>query len=152
MKLFGRLLVVAALLAGSSGCAALLIGGAGAAGYAGYKYVKGEAKQFYPQPLAQTWNAVRQSVEQLGMPVTYEAADQFGARLESMTADGKKVTIKLVPRGYGTEVRVRVGLFGNEYVSKRLIAQVNQQLSGGQKPGTESIANKPCKPSEKLAL
>jgi len=152
MRLLVRILVFGALLIGGSGCAALLIGGAGAAGYAGYKYVKGEAKQFYPHPLAQTWTAVRESVQQLGMPVTYEAADQFGARLESVTAEGKKVTIKLVPRGYGTELRVRVGMFGDEYVSKRLLAQVNQRLCGDDGRGVESIADRPCPTGQKVSL
>ncbi len=152
MKLLFRPLVVGALLAGSSGCAALLVGGAGAAGYAGYKYLKGDAKQFYPHPLAQTWNALRQSVDQLGLPVTYEAADQFGAQLESMTADGKKITIKLLPRGHGTELRVRVGVFGDEYVSKRLLAQVTQQLTGGENRDVESIVDRLSCPPEKMSL
>ena len=120
--------VVAACLV--SGCTLLVLGGAGA-GAAGYAYVKGENEKVYPCPLSQTLPAVRAAVQETGLPVVSEAADDLGARLESRTSQGDKVTITLEPKGPSvTNVRIRVGVFGDEDASRLILGRIDQLLPG----------------------
>ena len=121
-------LVLSATAAFSSGCALLLVGGAGAATYA---YVNGESRKYYPYPVEQTWPAVRDSVVALGLPVVQEASNALGARLESRNAEGQKVTIKLEPKGAATKVEIRIGVFGDEDASQRILAEIDTRLAGG---------------------
>ena len=118
--------VLAACL--SSGCTLLVLGGAGA-GAAGYAYVKGESEKSYPYPIAQSLPAVRAAVKEAGLPAISEAADDLGAKLESRTAQGDKVSITLQPKGPAvTNVRVRVGVFGDEDASRLILARIDQLL------------------------
>ena len=127
LKLF---VAVVAILAGCfvGGCTLLVLGGAGA-GAAGYAYVKGENEKSYPVPLSQTLPAVREAVQQTGLPVISEAADDLGAKLESRTAQGDKVTITLEPKGPAvTNVRIRVGVFGDEDAARLILGRIDQLL------------------------
>lgn len=115
-----------------SGCTALMIAGAGAAGAAGYAYLNGELEKSYPVSVGQAWNAVTAAVEELGMPVVKQSVDDLGGRLESITADGKKVVIKLEARPTVTTVKVRVGVFGDKNRSIMILDRIDQKLSGYQ--------------------
>ncbi len=120
-------ITVAAATCFHAGCALLLIGGAGAAGYA---YVNGECEKFYPYAMDQTWAAVRDAVQSMGLPVVREASDALSGRLESRTAEGDKVTITLKPKGAVTDVRIRVGVFGDEDESGLILAEIDKRLPG----------------------
>ena len=124
-----KLLAAGGILVGclTSGCALLVLGGAG--GAAGYAYVKGEYEKSYPYPIAQSLPAVRAAVQEAGLPAPIEAADALGAKLESRTAQGDKVTITLEPKGTAvTNVRVRVGVFGDEDASRLILSRIDQLL------------------------
>src|SRR5947209_1384549 len=94
-----------------TGCALLLVGGAGAATYA---YVNGESKKYYPYAVGQAWPAVHDSVQALGLPIVEEKSNALGGRLESRTVDNQKIMIKLEPKGAATELGIRIGVFGDE--------------------------------------
>ena len=111
-----------------SGCALLLVGGGGAAGYA---YAAGEQEKLYPYPLADTWAAVRESVAEMQLPSLNERSDALRARLESETASGEKVSITLIAKGNAvTEVGVRVGTFGDANASRMLFDKLDARLPG----------------------
>ncbi|GEM_PF-672596 len=122
--------VIGALVAlCSTGCTALMIAGAGAAGAAGYAYLNGELEKSYPVSVGRAWPAVTAAVEELGMPVLQQSVDDLGGRLESMTADGKKVVIKLEARPTVTTIKVRVGLFGDKKRSIMILDRIDKRLS-----------------------
>jgi hypothetical protein len=122
-----------------SGCTALVIGGAGAAGVAGYAYMKGECDRTYPYPIAQTFPAVRDAVASMGLPVVKEAVDELSGRLESRTADGQKVTIELEPIGPAvTKVEIRIGTFGDENAARQILARIDERLPGAIEPPPKS--------------
>jgi hypothetical protein len=108
----------------------LVVGGAGAAGYA---YVKGEHEQVYPYPIAQTASAVRDAIHDMALPVVSDAADELGARFESRTAQGEKVVITLEPQGQAvTKVGIRLGVFGDEDASRTIAARIDEHLPAPQ--------------------
>ena len=130
---FAKLVVTAATVLAvclTSGCTLLVVGGAGAAGYA---YVKGEHERVYPYPMAQTASAVRDALHEMTLPVVRDAADELGARFESRTAQGEKVVITLEPQGQAvTKVGIRVGVFGDEDASRTIAARIDERLPSPQ--------------------
>jgi hypothetical protein len=121
---------------GSAGCLAVAAGvaGAGAAGYAGYAYVTGEACQEFPARPADTWAAVHTALGQLQLPIVHEKEDDTA--IESRTGDGTRIKIHLetiarpIPAdGIATRVCVRVGVFGDEPLSQRILAEVGRHLT-----------------------
>ena len=125
-----RLVLVLIVCLLSTGCTALMVVGAGAAGAAGYAYMNGELEKSYPASVGQCWPAVVQSIEELGMPILSQSVDDLGGKLESRTADGKKVLITLEARPMATVVKVRVGLFGDKNRSIVILDKIDQKLSG----------------------
>lgn len=121
-----------------SGCTALMIAGAGAAGAAGYAYLNGELEKSYPVSVGQAWPAVTTAVEELGMPVVKQSVDDLGGRLETVTADGKKVVIKLEARPTVTTIKVRVGLFGDKNRSIMILDRIDQKLMGSAARATSA--------------
>jgi hypothetical protein len=137
---FVLILLFVFTLAGTSGCALLLVGGAG--GAAGYAYAAGEHEKLYPYPVATTWAAVRESVAEMQLPIVNERADALRARLESKTASGEKVSIALEAKGEAvTEVGIRIGTFGDSTASRLLFEKIDARL-----PGPYPAAAAPAKP------
>jgi hypothetical protein len=130
----GRLayLVVAGLALINGGCLAIAAGAAGGAAAAGYYYYKGRIYRDYPATLPDTRAALRASLTELGFPVLGEEAD---AEVKTRTADDSTVRICLDPvtsrvpaDGPMTRVSIRVGAFGDEAVSIRILNQVSMHL------------------------
>jgi hypothetical protein len=134
----GRLayLVVAGLALINGGCLALAAAGAaGGAAAAGFYYYKGRIYRDYPATLPDTRAALRASLTELGFPVLGEEADGEGAFVKTRTADDSKVRIYIesvtsrVPAdGPMARVSIRVGAFGDEAVSVRILNQVTMHL------------------------
>ena len=135
--LCGRLFVLVASLSvvGSSGCACcalLAVGGA-----AGYAYSTGKHERLYSYPVGQTWEAVRQSVVELELPILSERSDAHSARLESKWTTGEKAIVTLEAKGENvTKVAIRVGTFGDDAASEQVFKQIDTHLEGGVSPPT----------------
>jgi hypothetical protein len=129
-------LVVAGLALANGGCLALAAAGAaGGAAAAGYYYYRGRIYRDYPATLPDTRAALRASLTELGFPVLGEEADGEGAFVKTRTADDSTVRIYVdavtsrVPAdGPMTRVSIRVGAFGDEAVSVRILNQVGMHL------------------------
>lgn len=151
------LLFTALMLPVISGCLAAAVG-AGAAGVAGYFYYKGGICQEYPAEFVETWGALKASLGDSGFPVVSEAPGQNKGTLVSQTGDGSKITIDvetLVARvpaeGSVTRVCVRVGVFGDEAVSQRILDGIGFRLLGPpvgakQRPAGARITPTPAPP------
>ena len=123
LKLCASLLVVALL----SGCAAVIIGGAAGAGT--YAYVKGELKATENASLDRVWNASLSALSELEFTVTTRQKDALQGRLVARTASDKRVEIDLKKLSENqTEIRVRVGTFGDEDLSKLIIQKIERGL------------------------
>jgi hypothetical protein len=129
-------LVVAGLALVNGGCLAIAAAGAaGGAAAAGYYYYRGRIYRDYPAALPDTRAALRASLTELGFPVLGEEADGEGAFVKTRTADESTVRIYVdsvasrVPAdGPTTRVSIRVGAFGDEAVSVRILNQVTMHL------------------------
>jgi hypothetical protein len=128
---------LAALLLVNAGClvvaASAAVGGAAAA--AGYAYYNGCLYRDYPASLGDALAAVRMALAELQFPILKEETDTGSAVVLTRTADGSKVRIHLdlVPsripvEASATRISVRVGAFGDEAVSVRLLDQISAHL------------------------
>jgi hypothetical protein len=128
--------LLALLLATSAGCALAVLGVAAAgAGAAGYIYYNGYVAREFHTPLAETREAVNGALTEMGFPVVKESTGAGTVSIQTRTADGYTVWIALdvvtspVPReGSYTRVSIRVGVTGDEKVSKQFLDQVASRI------------------------
>jgi hypothetical protein len=119
------MLAIVVLAVNASGCALLVGAGAGAAGYA---YLNGDLEKSYPGTVGRVWPCVKQTIEDMQMPVLSESVDELGGRLESRTADGRRVHIELEAKPAVTVVRVRVGTIGDRDASHKILDRIDERL------------------------
>ena len=108
----------------NSGCA-LLVGGAAGAGTVAY--LKGELKTNEDVPIDKLWNATQAAIKEMGFAVKTEEKDALSAKLVALTADDKTININLKKRNdYLTEISIRVGTFGDESLSKKILEEIKK--------------------------
>lgn len=125
MSVFRNLIIIVFIL--STGCAALVIGGAAAA-VGTYTYVSGQLFRTYNTNLETTYTATIAGCESLGMPVLEPQKMLSDASVNSK--DGERdvwITLK-AKSSTTTEVSVRVGYFGDEGVSTRIHEAIRAKL------------------------
>lgn len=130
------LLLLLSLSISQCGC---LVAAAGAAAGAGaYAYYQGNHGDTFAGEFGQTYQATKQALADLNMPIRHEEHHGLTGLIESSIEDGSKVTIDIEeqPRiastdGHVTEVKVRVGTFGDSQVSSKLHAQIRAHLTQG---------------------
>lgn len=111
----------------STGCAALVIGGAAAVGT--YTYVAGQLKKTYNANLDATYRATIAGCESLGLPVLDK--EKQLSRASVKTLDGERdVWINLsVQSSSTTEVSIRIGYLGDEMASRRIHEAIGTKLN-----------------------
>lgn len=110
-----------------SGCAAVIIGGAAGAGT--YAYIRGEMKGNENATLDRTWSATQAAMKDLEFTVTTQQKDALQARLIARTALDKKIEINLTKISDNlTEVRIRVGTFGDQTLSHTIVQSIEKRL------------------------
>lgn len=137
-----RLALIGLLLLVNSGClgAAIVAGGAAAAGgaTAGWFYVRGPLYRDYPVDLDRAHLAVQAAMGEMQLPVLRRdlALDQGKITLETRLTDGRSAWLcmstegKPIPAdGTVTRVSVRIGAFGDEEVSRRILDQIGKFLA-----------------------
>lgn len=106
----------------SIGCTAALVAGGAAAGIGTYKYIKGELQSTEKVSLDEAYQATEKAMDDLELTITSKQKDAFDGEVIARRATGKKVTIKLKRRSDSvTEIKIRVGTFGDEYISKDIL-------------------------------
>jgi hypothetical protein len=129
MKLKSLMTVCAAMLAAVlfSGCAAVVVGGA--AGVGTYAYIKGELKVTENATLDRCWSATQGAMKDLQFSVTTQQKDSLSGHLVARTAMDKKIEVYVTKISENlTEVRVRVGTFGDEEMSRLVIQKIESRL------------------------
>lgn len=117
------------LLLGLWGCAAALVGAGAGIGIGTYSYIKGELKVTYPVAYQEVVGATEAAVKDLGFTLLKEEKDAIRCRIKARMADGTKVSLKvdrLSPRI--TELRVKVGWFGNRDVSIQIMRAIEKRM------------------------
>ena len=117
------------VLALGNGCALFVVGGAAAAGAGGYAYANGVAKSTESAPLNKVWSASLSAMKDLEFPVTSQKKDALEAELVARNASDKKITVSLKKLSdTTTEVRIRVGTFGDESLSRVILDKIKKHL------------------------
>ena len=123
--------LMASLLALTNGCFLFVVGvaaGAGA-GVGGYAWVNGEIKTTEGASLDRTWNATLAAMKDLEFPVTDQAKDALEANLTARNASNTNISIKLKNlSNTSTKIRIRVGTFGDESLSRTILNKINSLL------------------------
>ena len=124
MAALKNMLIILVML--STGCAALVVGGATAVGT--YTYVAGQLKRTYNANLEATYKATIAGCEFLGLPVL-DPQKQL-SRASINTKDGERdVWITLnTQSSTTTEVSIRVGYLGDEVVSRRIHEAIQAKI------------------------
>jgi hypothetical protein len=129
------MIVPAAVAAGclGSGCTALLVGGVAAAAAAGtYVYTEGRLETVEDARLDAVYEGALAAVKDMEFPVKEQRRDALSARVVAERADRTEVKIALERRSDDTtEVRIRVGIVGDEEVSRRVLAKMREHIRAG---------------------
>jgi hypothetical protein len=126
-----RIRILAALLAMvpltlTSGC---LVVAAGAAGAGAVAWVRGELDASLSHPLDAVDQAANRAGEQLKFAKISESADALSRIITLRTAEDKRIEIRLTrTTDTVTRVRIRVGTFGDEAVSRLLLDKIQANL------------------------
>jgi Protein of unknown function (DUF3568) len=124
--------LLAALLALTNGCFLFVVGAAAGAGAAGYAWVDGEVKTTEGYSMNQTWDASLAAIKDLQFTVTSQSKDALQGDVEARDASNTSISVKLkYISNTSTEIRIRVGTFGDENMSRIILNKINGHLSGG---------------------
>jgi hypothetical protein len=121
-SLAGLILVLIILL--HNACAFLA---GGAAGIGAIAFIGGELKSTEEVSLDTAWNATIKAVDEMGFSVESKEKDAFSAELIGFIASGKQLTINLKKESDKfVEIRIRIGIFGNEFLSQRILDNIRK--------------------------
>ena len=123
------LALAAALAVLQSGCVLFLVGAAAGAGAGTYAYVSGELKGSESVSLDKAWNASLAAMKDLEFPITTKSKDALQAEVVARTSADKKIVVKLKKvSDKTTEIRVRVGTFGDETLSRMILDKIKSHF------------------------
>lgn len=124
------LVIVAALsLAVLNGCAVLVVGGAAAAGAGTVVYLDGELKDTQSYSLEAVYSASLAGLKDMQFSVVNSSKDTINAKILARTATDTKVQITLTKQSPTlTEIRIRVGTFGDEQMSRQILDKIKAHL------------------------
>ena len=126
------IMLLGILLFSSCGCAVLLVGGGVGAGTVAY--LKGELKSTEEASIDKTWQAAQEAIKDLEFIVTSKGKDAFSAKLIARDAGDQKIEIELKKVSeHLTRVTIRVGVFGDEPLSRLMLERLKKNLDKGKK-------------------
>jgi hypothetical protein len=127
---YGRSLIAVLICVSVSfsyGCAALVVGGAAGAGTVAY--VRGELKSVEDVSLDHAWPAAKQAMSDLEFSTTSAEKDAFHGELIARGAGDKKIVVNLDRQSDTvTEIKIRVGTFGDEAMSREILDTIKKRF------------------------
>jgi hypothetical protein len=119
-------MICVGILLSCSSCALVVAGAAGAGTVA---YVRGELKAVEDVPLDRAWSAAKQAMSDLEFSVTKAEKDAFNGDIIARGAGDKKIVVKLERQSDDiTEIRIRVGTFGDEAMSREILETIKKRF------------------------
>lgn len=107
----------------------LLVGAGAVIGVGTVSYIKGELKGAEAASLDNTWKASISALNQLNYTITDKEKDDVYAEIIARSSTDTKVTIKLKRQSDTvTEIKIRIGLMGDETVSRRIYDTIKKNL------------------------
>lgn len=128
VRLIAVLLAVGGLCA-LPGCALLGLAAVGAAGATGAVYVMGDLTAGIGANPDRVAEASEKALTRLKLPVVSKQVTALDAQLISRTALDKRIAIQIKRQGdRQSEISIRVGTFGDEQLSRSLLAEIERAL------------------------
>lgn len=126
MKTRHSIIALAGLILGlQTGCAVLLVGAGAAAGAGAVAYVEGELKTTDSVRFDAAWASALAGIAQMQFTVTDKTHDAATGRIVARGAQDRRVEVNLKKvTEETTEIRIRVGSFGDEEVSRQLLEKI----------------------------
>jgi hypothetical protein len=101
------------------------------------EWVRGELRATEEISLDKAWEASLAAVEDLEYGVKERRKDAMAGRVVAEQADGRDVRIQLDDQGEDlTQIRIRVGVFGDETVSRAVLERIRQHANAGPRAGS----------------
>jgi hypothetical protein len=123
------LLTLAALVPLAILPAGCIVAAAGAAAYGAHSYANGVYDGVAGATLDRTWRATLATLESMGLSITSKIKDGATARIVAQSADRTQIEVELARRsGDFTRVSIRVGIFGDEAESRRILGNIKSRL------------------------
>ena len=120
------LIPILAMLLTCSGCAAIVVGGAAAAGT--YVYMAGWLQQTYNRNLDTVYEAAQRGPASLGLTLQSKEKNIGKASLQYLDGDTTVWITLESTSSYTTKVSVRWGILGDEAASRRILNAIDAQL------------------------
>jgi hypothetical protein len=92
------------------------------------RFSAGRSMQDFRFPAGEVTGAVLEAMSDLNMTVTRRAQDGPASQIEARTSDNRSVVVTLRPQKPITHVSCRIGLFGDEPLSRTLLQRVGVRL------------------------
>ncbi len=109
-----------------NGCVALA---GAAAGAGGVVWVKGRLQEELNYSLDEVYQATKNAIDQMNLPLSIDRKDAMTAKIESKFSDGTNVWIDLkYLAAKSTEIKLRVGVMGDLTRSNKILDQVKKNL------------------------
>ena len=122
-----RLLLLTFFLLSAPGCT-LVVAGAAAGGVL---YLEGALEAELDAPVPEAAEAAVQALEKLGLRRIDARSTGLDAEIVAETADGTELQLALEARGQsGSHIEIRVGTFGDEEMSRRILDEIEEELEG----------------------
>lgn len=108
-------------------------------------FIQGTLQAAFDKPMENVFQASRRALEHLGYEITREDTGAHYAQLQSMQSDESSIVLKLRKSSETvTGLSIRVGLCGDNAVSRLILEEVEKELAAG--------APKPNPPEEPTPL
>ena len=121
--------LIAAALPFGSGCALFLIGGAAAAGAGTVAYVNGELKETEDVAYETAYNAALAAMSDLQYTVVDKSRNLLTIKIVARTIGDKRIQVMLDKQSASvTEIRIRVGTFGDESLSRQILDKIKSHF------------------------
>ena len=112
-----------------SGCALFLIGAGVAIGAGTVAYAGGELKAADEVTMDRAWNATLKAMQDLEFKVTKSQKDALAAEIVARRADDRRIVVRLKKQtDQVTELRIRVGTFGDEGLSRLIYDKIKSHF------------------------
>jgi hypothetical protein len=121
-------LIIIGLACSYWGCAAAVVGGAAGAG--AVLYSQGELKSTQNAELDKVYDASLAALDDLNLDVISKDKDGLSGKIVAKAENGDNIDIKLeqLPNDI-TEIKIRVGAFGNEDRARLIEQEIRERLS-----------------------
>jgi Protein of unknown function (DUF3568) len=122
-------LALAFTLTLGSGCFLFVVGAGAAAGAGTVAYIKGELDATLPNNYNAVADASAKAIDEMHFALVSQSRDSAGALVTARTVEDTRIMINVeVVDTNLTKVRIRVGTFGDEALSRSILDQIKRNL------------------------